>query len=81
MDAQYTPAEYPQKVGWGHSTYGDALRLAREAHVKHLVLFHHDPNRTDKELDTIVTLCNVWSAKHHGDFTCSAAAEGARLHL
>jgi phosphoribosyl 1,2-cyclic phosphodiesterase len=51
-DAQYTPAEYrgesgPSKVGWGHSTYEDGAKLAREAGVGRLVLFHHDPRRTD----------------------------------
>ena len=81
MDAQYTPEEYPHKVGWGHSTYMDALRLAQAAHVKQLVLFHHDPSRSDHELDTIVTLCNAWSAKQGCDFTCVAAAEGVSLQV
>jgi ribonuclease BN (tRNA processing enzyme) len=81
MDAQYTPEEYPQKVGWGHSTSMDALRLAQEANVKHLVLFHHDPSRSDHALDTIVTLCNAWSAKQHCDFTCLGAAEGGQIHV
>lgn len=46
-DAQYTPEEYPQKVGWGHSTYEVAAQLARSAGVKRLALFHHDPRRDD----------------------------------
>ncbi len=51
-DAQYTRAEYegevgPARVGWGHSTWGDAVAVAREAQVGQLALFHHDPDRDD----------------------------------
>jgi phosphoribosyl 1,2-cyclic phosphodiesterase len=48
MDAQYLPEEYRNaKVGWGHSTFDAVARLARESRVKNLVLFHHDPTRSD----------------------------------
>ena len=51
-DAQYTPDEYAgrfgrSKVGWGHSTFVAGAELARAAEVGSLVLFHHDPTRTD----------------------------------
>jgi phosphoribosyl 1,2-cyclic phosphodiesterase len=46
-DSQYTPEEYPTKVGWGHSTYAAGAELARRAGVGELVLFHHDPRRKD----------------------------------
>jgi phosphoribosyl 1,2-cyclic phosphodiesterase len=49
-DAQYTPDEYPAKVGWGHSTWAAGAELARAAGVPQLVLFHHDPARTDDAL-------------------------------
>ncbi|MBL9014716.1 MAG: MBL fold metallo-hydrolase [Myxococcales bacterium] len=49
-DAQYTPEEYPSKVGWGHSTWLAGAELARAAGVPQLVLFHHDPNRSDAAL-------------------------------
>jgi phosphoribosyl 1,2-cyclic phosphodiesterase len=49
-DAQYTPEEYPTKVGWGHSTWQAGAELARAAGVAQLVLFHHDPARTDAQL-------------------------------
>jgi phosphoribosyl 1,2-cyclic phosphodiesterase len=52
-DAQYTPEEYPAKVGWGHSTWQAGAELARAAGVPQLVLFHHDPNRTDAQLAAI----------------------------
>lgn len=52
-DAQYTPDEYPSKVGWGHSTWQAGVELARAAGVPQLVLFHHDPDRTDAQLAAI----------------------------
>jgi phosphoribosyl 1,2-cyclic phosphodiesterase len=52
-DAQYTPEEYPAKVGWGHSTWQAGAELARAAGVPQLVLFHHDPGRTDTQLAAI----------------------------
>jgi len=52
-DSQYTPEEYPAKVGWGHSTWLAGAELARAAGVPQLVLFHHDPNRTDAQLAAI----------------------------
>ena len=52
-DSQYTPEEYPSKVGWGHSTWLAGAELARAAGVPQLVLFHHDPNRTDEALAEI----------------------------
>lgn len=56
-DAQYTPDELPEKAHYGHSAFTYALGLAEAAHVGELVLFHHDPSRTDKEVDAIAALC------------------------
>lgn len=53
-DAQYTPEEYETKRGWGHSTFEAGARIARAAGAKRLVLFHHDPSRTDVEVAAIV---------------------------
>ena len=52
-DSQYTPEEYPSKVGWGHSTWRAGVELARAAAVPQLVMFHHDPGRTDAQLAAI----------------------------
>ena len=46
-DSQYTPEEYESRKGWGHSTWLEATRVARDAGVKRLILFHHDPSHTD----------------------------------
>ena len=53
-DAQYTPEEYERRRGWGHSTWLEATRAARDAGVGRLVLFHHDPERDDVALERIV---------------------------
>jgi phosphoribosyl 1,2-cyclic phosphodiesterase len=52
-DAQYTAEEYRTRVGWGHSTLGQALGLARLVGARTLVPFHHDPAHTDEDLDAI----------------------------
>jgi phosphoribosyl 1,2-cyclic phosphodiesterase len=53
-DSQYTPEEYAgtagtgaPKVGWGHSTFAEAAKLAKAANAKQLVLYHHDPMQPD----------------------------------
>jgi phosphoribosyl 1,2-cyclic phosphodiesterase len=53
-DAQYTPEEYEGKRGWGHSTWLEATRVARDAGVKKLLLIHHDPEHGDEEMRRIV---------------------------
>lgn len=54
-DAQYTPQEYRTgKRNWGHSTWEEGVKIAKEAKVKKLVLFHHDPDHDDKKIDSIV---------------------------
>jgi phosphoribosyl 1,2-cyclic phosphodiesterase len=54
-DAQYTAAEYGAHLGWGHSSYEHAINAANKAKVKKLVLFHHDPNRADDQLERLET--------------------------
>ena len=58
-DSQYTPAEYPSKVGWGHSTYEDGVKLAREAGVGQYVMFHHDPKRSDAQVEELERRANA----------------------
>lgn len=52
-DSAYTAAEYPNHVGWGHSTPDEGLRLAELAGAKRLALFHHNPTRTDAQVAEI----------------------------
>lgn len=59
-DAQYLPDEYEStKVGWGHSTWAEAVALAKECNVKKLVLTSHDPTRSDDEIDKILAMARA----------------------
>ena len=58
IDAMYTEAEYlgrsgSSRKGWGHATHDAAIRHAEAEGVRQTLLFHHDPARTDAELDAI----------------------------
>lgn len=55
FDAQFTPEEYESVRGWGHSTWEHAARFAGDCGAEKLVLTHHDPGRTDAQIDEIVT--------------------------
>jgi phosphoribosyl 1,2-cyclic phosphodiesterase len=56
-DAMYTDEEYHNpkspKVGWGHSTWQEGVKIAKAAGVKTLVVFHHEPGHTDEFLDNL----------------------------
>ena len=72
-DAQYLPEEYPQKTGWGHSTYEIGARLAEAAGARQLILTHHEPTRTDAEVDSMecrarVRFENSWAAREGAEF-------------
>ena len=53
-DTSYTDEEFPTRIGWGHSTWQQGVQLADAAGARQLVLFHHDPWRTDDQIDAIV---------------------------
>jgi phosphoribosyl 1,2-cyclic phosphodiesterase len=69
-DAQYTPEAYTTHIGWGHSTWLEATKLARRANVKQLVLFHHDPNHDDATMTHIVA-----QAREHFPNTIAATED------
>jgi CheY-like chemotaxis protein/phosphoribosyl 1,2-cyclic phosphodiesterase len=80
-DAQYTAVEYPQRIGWGHSSMEYAVDVALAAGVKRLALFHHDPSRDDDMLDRVVEACRQRVAACHGRLEVFAAAEGLVVEL
>jgi phosphoribosyl 1,2-cyclic phosphodiesterase len=49
-DGMYNDKIFPRKIGWGHSTWEEAVRLAKAANVKRLAIFHHDPCHNDQAL-------------------------------
>ena len=52
-DSQYTKDEYARRLGWGHSSVAHAAAFARAAGVRRLAMFHHDPMRSDRELEAL----------------------------
>ncbi len=50
-DGQYCDDEWPERSAFGHSSWGYVARFARGAGVRRLRIVHHDPFRTDEELD------------------------------
>jgi phosphoribosyl 1,2-cyclic phosphodiesterase len=75
-DGQYTEAEQAAKPHWGHSTVAYAVRIAREAGARQLVLFHHDPAHSDAEVDQLRDRAQELAGPA---LAVSAAREGERL--
>jgi phosphoribosyl 1,2-cyclic phosphodiesterase len=85
-DCQYTDAEYPHHLGWGHSPLNDALTFARRAHVRRLVAFHHDPLHSDDQLDQLAEVARerfaaVQFAAESTEIDLRARPAGARRDL
>lgn len=78
-DAQFTVDEYARRIGWGHSTIEYAVAIARAAGAKRLALTHHDPLRTDDELETLVQLMRQAQQAKPGGPDIFAAAEGQTI--
>ena len=71
-DSTYTEAEFPTKIGWGHSTWNEGVRLCRAANVKRMAIFHHDPDHTDDIMDKIAAEAK---AQWDGAFVCREGQE------
>jgi phosphoribosyl 1,2-cyclic phosphodiesterase len=80
-DAQYLPAEYPERQGWGHSTYVEVVNLAQQAEVHNLLLTHHDPGRSDAAVEKIVAQAREMIAGRQNPHYIDAAREGACYRL
>lgn len=80
-DTQFTRAQYPVVRGWGHSCYEDVVRLGELAEVKRLAFFHHDPDRTDDEIDALVAAQRRYFAEAGKAIECFAAQEGMEIEL
>lgn len=80
-DAQYLEKEMINNSGFGHSSYEQALRLGLDANVKHLIFFHHNPERGDKEISRIIEQFQSQLAAENRSMAVSAAKEGLELVL
>ena len=60
-DLTYTEEEFPDKVGWGHSTWEERVKLAQMAKFKSLAIFHHDPDHEDSFMEALeIEARNRW---------------------
>lgn len=79
IDSSYTDEEYLLRRGWGHGTYQFALDIAAQVKPATLFLTHHEPNRSDQELDAIFE--QLQEQCRNSSFNIIAAQEGVEYIL
>jgi len=86
-DAQYTPEQLATtRRGWGHSSWKEGVKIAREAGAKTLVLFHHDPDSTDRMVDSILRNAreefdSVFAGSEGMVITLGSPDDGVQAHM
>ncbi len=80
-DSQYLPEEMPLKRGWGHSVVDEVFELGKKAQPKKLVLFHHDPGRSDAQLDAVGKRASQWFTDNCPGTEVVVATEGQSFDL
>ena len=86
-DAQFTPEQLTaSKKGWGHSTWREGTKAARDSGAKTLVLFHHDPDSTDRMVDSILRQAreefdSVFAASEGMVITLGAPGDTVQAHM
>jgi phosphoribosyl 1,2-cyclic phosphodiesterase len=80
-DAEFRKDEYKKTEGWGHSVFLDTVRLALDAGVKSLGLFHHNQDRTDAEVDRLVAESKKLVSSKGSKLKVFAVAEGMEIKL
>jgi phosphoribosyl 1,2-cyclic phosphodiesterase len=81
LDSQYDKAEYKTHSGWGHGCVDDSVTLALHAGVKHLYLFHHDPDHDDRRVDALVKHARRLVSRQKAKLKVDAAREGVTIQL
>lgn len=81
-DGQYTDGEYPDHLGWGHSSLSHAISFARRARAERTLLFHHDPMHSDAQLDELARVARErWQAVGGDPDRIELAMERAEYEL
>jgi phosphoribosyl 1,2-cyclic phosphodiesterase len=76
-DAQYSPEQLSStRKGWGHSSWLEGVKIARDSKVKNLILFHHDPDSSDSTVDGFLSAARqefpgTWAATEGMSVTLS----------
>ena len=71
----------PHKHGWGHSLISQVRQLALDAEIKTLILFHHDPDRTDGQLTEIQQATELFFKSKKTVIKVHCAWEGLSLQV
>jgi CheY-like chemotaxis protein/glyoxylase-like metal-dependent hydrolase (beta-lactamase superfamily II) len=80
-DGQYILDEFPSKSGWGHSPVERIVDYALLAGVPRLVFTHHDPDRTDAEIEAIEAMARERASLGRQHLEVHAAAEGQSFEV
>jgi ribonuclease BN (tRNA processing enzyme) len=80
-DTTYSDAEYPTRVGWGHSCVSRVADLAHRASVQTLYLFHHDPDQDDDAIDAKFEAASGLLSDWGSSVRCVAPCEGDRVRI
>ena len=80
-DTTYRDHEYPSKVDWGHSCVSEVADLAARAELKRLHLFHHDPDRSNDDIDRKLDETRVHLSRLGSKVECDAPAEKSKIVL
>jgi len=78
-DAQYLDEEYDAKMGWGHSSIDQAVAFCRAVDARRMVLFHHEPQRSDQELERLEARARELPGAH--DLAPVLAREGMVIEI
>lgn len=81
IDSTYTDEEYLDKITWGHSSVTEVVKLADQAKVKLLSLYHHDPSQTDDDIDFKLKTAKNMLKSLDSLTQCVAPAEGDIITL
>lgn len=80
-DCSYTIEEYPAKQGWGHGTFDSSIQLAKRSGIKKLICTHHEPTRSDVDLEKVFHEALERLAKTPGELEVSLAKEGEEINI
>jgi phosphoribosyl 1,2-cyclic phosphodiesterase len=80
-DSSYTREEYPAKKGWGHGTFDSSIQLALDAGAKVLYCTHHEPTRSDDELEKVFAEVLSRYPDNLGKLDIRLAREGAEITI
>ncbi len=78
-DSAYTLDEYPAKRGWGHGTFDSCIQLARDAAAKILYCTHHEPTRSDDDLERVFSMALDRYTDASGGLEIRLAKEGEEI--